>query len=73
MVEYNFSMSMSTARCKLLYEGSVQSIVVTSDTGRTVQIPAMRFRSFVTLAGIHGRFRLTLDDNNKFLALEKTY
>ena len=64
---------MSSAKCKMLYQGTVTAIVVTSDSGQTVQIPAMRFRSFVTMNGIRGRFRLTLDDNNKFLALEKTY
>jgi hypothetical protein len=70
---YNFSMRMSTRQCEELYWGTVRAVVVTSDSGQTVQIPAMRFRSFVTSNGITGRFRLTLDENNKFVSLEKAY
>jgi hypothetical protein len=36
-------MGMSAAKCKTLYQGTVMAIVVTSDNGQTVQIPAMRF------------------------------
>lgn len=71
MITYHFSMRMNAGQCKKFYQGAVTGIVVTCDNGQTVQIPAMRFRSFVTSAGIAGRFRLTLDDNNKFVVLEK--
>lgn len=73
MIEYNFSMKMTVEQCKRFYQGDIRAIVVTCDTGQTVQLPAMRFRPFVTANGIRGRFRLVLDDNNKFVGLEKTY
>ncbi|NQZ11284.1 MAG: DUF2835 domain-containing protein [Algicola sp.] len=73
MVIYNFSMGMSAAKCKKIYEGTIRYLVVTSDSGETVQLPASRFRPFVTTSGISGRFRLSLDDDHKFVALEKTY
>ena len=64
---------MSAQKCKQFYQGLYRYIVVTSDNGQTVQLPAERFRRFITISGIKGRFRLTLDDINKFISLEKTY
>lgn len=73
MILFNFSMLMSSAQCKQIYQGTIRYVVVTSDQGQTVQLPADRLRPFVTASGISGRFRLMLDDNNKFVGLEKTY
>lgn len=64
---------MSANKCKQIYQGTIRYLIVTSDNGETVQLPASRFRPFVTTGGISGRFRLLLDDNHKFVALEKTY
>jgi hypothetical protein len=73
MLVYNFSMRLSAAKCKQYYQGHFRNLVVTCDNGQTVQLPADRFRPFMTTNGVSGRFRLLLDDENKFIALEKAY
>ncbi|WP_141138435.1 DUF2835 family protein, partial [Vibrio sp. V05_P4A8T149] len=35
-----------------------------------LQLPASRFRPFLSQIGVKGRFRLTTDQNNKFVKLE---
>ena len=73
MREYHFSMQMTVEQCERYYRGSVKYVVVTCDNGLTVQLPIEKFRPYVTTNGIRGRFRLIVDDNNRFQALEKTY
>lgn len=73
MVVYNFSMHMTVEQCQSYYRGNVKYVVVTCDDGKTIQLPIDKLRPYVTTTGIRGRFRLTLGENNKFLALEKTY
>ena len=71
MVTFHFSMALSAAKCKQFYSGQVQYVVVTDDYGKTIQLPISRFRPFMTTNGLRGRFRLLLDNNHKFVALEK--
>ena len=52
------------------YQGKVQTIIVRSTQGQTVQFPAMHLRSHVTSSGISGHFCLETQ-NNKFLSLTK--
>lgn len=73
MIVYNFSMQLSVADCEHYYLGNIRYVVVTADNGETVQLPAGRFRRFITTTGIRGRFRLVLDNDHKFVSLEKTY
>ena len=73
MVIYHFSMSLSAAKCKLFYAGKVKSVVVTADNGETIQLPCARFRPFMTTTGVRGRFRLRLDNQHRFVDLEKIY
>jgi hypothetical protein len=70
MMEYYFSIKMSTQEFLPYYKGHVQNIVVTSITGETVQFPAMHIRSFLTPNGILGHFCLKTE-NNKFISLSK--
>ncbi|PSD40987.1 DUF2835 family protein, partial [Vibrio sp. V02_P2A34T13] len=46
------------------------SVQVYTDQGLRLQLPASRFRPFLSQIGVKGRFRLTTDQNNKFVKLE---
>ena len=52
------------------YQGSAQVVVVRSEDNRVVQFPASAIRKFVTHDGIYGRFEMTIDENNKLIAIE---
>ncbi len=53
------------------YQGLYTSIKVMSDVGKTVMFPAHHIRPFMTNNGVNGFFALYLDNNNKFIKLEK--
>lgn len=42
-----------------------------SDVGKTVMFPARHIRPFMTNSGVRGIFKLYLDEQNKFIKLEK--
>ncbi|OXE29255.1 hypothetical protein CA163_29575, partial [Vibrio parahaemolyticus] len=46
------------------------SVQVITNNGLRLQLPAAKFRPFLSQLGVRGRFRLTTDQNNKFLKLE---
>ncbi|NMH58430.1 DUF2835 family protein [Alteromonas ponticola] len=68
---YFFSISLSYKRCEAFYQPGNNSVIVTADTGHRIQIPTSRMRAFVTKQGIQGRFRMTIDNNNKIVSFEK--
>ncbi|MGM0481303.1 MAG: DUF2835 domain-containing protein [Pseudomonadota bacterium] len=71
-VSYVFSISMSYQEfIEIYYGGAAQQLVVTSTGGTRVAIPAGRMVPFVDSAGVRGLFRLTVDDHNKFVGLER--
>ena len=71
MREYRFTMHMTAEEFQPHYEGWAYAVIVTTWAGTRVQLPAFRFRPFVTSEGIHGDFFLVLDDNNKFVSLQR--
>ena len=68
---FYFRLQLSRERFLSYYQGTASSVQVTSECGRRLQFPAARLRPFLLHGGISGRFRLTIDDNNRFLRLEK--
>ncbi|MFY8273392.1 DUF2835 domain-containing protein [Pseudoalteromonas sp. SSDWG2] len=68
---YYFGIQMSYEQCSAFYKGRTPSIQVTDITGRTIRFPAAKILPFMSQIGIRGQFRLTLDDNNKFVSLER--
>lgn len=71
MKQYLFNVSISYDDYLRVYQGSADHVIVTCDDGLTLQLPAERFRPFVSTLGIRGRFRLTTHDNNQFISLER--
>ncbi|WP_221069727.1 DUF2835 domain-containing protein [Vibrio alfacsensis] len=70
MNQYHFSLNISYQTFLSHYNGAASSVQVITDNGLRLQLPALRFRPFLSQLGIRGRFRLTTDQNNKFIKLE---
>ena len=69
-MKYYFSVNMSSQEFLPYYKGQIQAIVVTTNAGIKVQLPAIHFRKFLSTQGIKGHFCLETKDN-KFLSLTK--
>ncbi|AYV19878.1 DUF2835 domain-containing protein [Vibrio mediterranei] len=70
MKQYCFNLNISYQNYLAHYTGHTSSILVVTDERLKLQLPASRFRPFLTQLGIKGRFRLITDQNNKFIRLE---
>lgn len=69
-MKYYFSLNLSYKEFLPYYRGEILSVVVKTNTGTTVQFPAMHLRNHLTNSGIYGHFCLETQ-NNKFLSLKK--
>lgn len=69
--QYCFNIALSNAQCLDYYKGHFQYIQVVADSGERIRFDAIKLRPFVSKIGIKGRFRLTLDSNNRFVSLER--
>ncbi|MFN3014330.1 DUF2835 domain-containing protein [Vibrio coralliilyticus] len=70
MNQYYFSLNISYQSFLAHYNGAASNVLVVTDNGLRLQLPASRFRPFLSQIGLKGRYRLTTDQNNKFLKLE---
>ena len=70
-VEYEFEIHLSAEEYLQYYQGVVHAIQVQSKCGKRIQFAADKLRPFVMADGIHGRFKLQLGKNNKFLGIQK--
>ncbi|ODQ00796.1 MULTISPECIES: DUF2835 domain-containing protein [Salinivibrio] len=70
-MDYRFNVNISYSEYQLYYSGAASSVVVTTDKGLRLQIPAARFRPYLSQLGIRGRFKLTTDEENRFRSLER--
>ncbi|MGC7891256.1 DUF2835 domain-containing protein [Vibrio anguillarum] len=70
MKQYYFTLNISYQTYLAHYTGVASSVQVYTDQGLRLQLPASRFRPFLSQIGVKGRFRLTTDQNNKFVKLE---
>lgn len=71
MQTFHFSISVNYDFCERLYQPGYNTVVMTADNGKRVQLPVKNLRPFVSPQGISGRFRLIIDDNNKIKSFEK--
>ncbi len=71
MRTYEFDMDLSAAKTRSIYEGQACYILVESDQGLKLQLPAANFRDYVTADGIQGRFNVKIDASNKIIELRK--
>lgn len=52
------------------YKGTARVVFARSAEGLSVQFPASVLQRFVTRDGIHGTFKLTYDDEHRFVDIE---
>ena len=62
-------MHLSYERFLPVYQGQVNTIQVTDDFKRRIDLPAEHFKKFLTREGIVGRFELVVQSNGKFVEL----
>ena len=69
MKHFYFRLNIPYQTFQQLYKVPNTAVKVRDESGKMIQIPAMRFVPFFSQLGIRGRFQLTLDQNNKFQQL----
>lgn len=52
------------------YRGRARVVIVTAASGQTVQFPAQALQAHVRKDGVHGRFELVFDDQQRFVGLK---
>lgn len=70
MNQYFFSLNIPYQTFLSHYNGAASNVLVVTETGLRLQLPASRFRPFLSQIGLKGRFRLITDQNKKFVRLE---
>ncbi|GGO69477.1 DUF2835 family protein [Bowmanella pacifica] len=68
---YFFNLRLSYEECRPLYLGTVQNMIVRTDSGERVQLPVANLRPYVEMQGLQGRFRLMVNEQNKIHSLER--
>ena len=71
MLNFEFDMAISAPQTRAIYEGRARFILVESQQGLKLRLPAANFRAYVSADGITGRFSVEVDLDNKILALRK--
>ena len=71
MRQFKFSLDLPAHKIERIYQGNARYILVESDEGMTLQLPAINFRDYVAADGIHGRFQLRIDDSNRIMSLRR--
>lgn len=70
MKQYIFRLSIPYQTFLQHYSGAASNVIVYTEQGLKLQVPASRLRPFVSQIGLKGRFRLTTDQDNRFVKLE---
>ncbi len=67
---FEFNLNLSADKIQRIYQGQARHILVYTDNGTSLQLPAFNFRQYVTVCGIQGRFEVEIDDENKITQLK---
>ena len=71
MQTFYFTLTLQYELCEQLYKPGNNTVVMTADNGKRIQLPVSNLRPHVSPIGIQGRFRLMIDENNKVKSFEK--
>ena len=71
MTAYEFSLVLTAVETERIYRGDGRFVLVETDTGLSLRLPASNFRPFVEVDGIRGRFRVRVDTGNRLQQLER--
>jgi hypothetical protein len=66
-----FRLNVDREEAMRYYRGEASAVVAITDSGQSLQFPALHVRRFITQSGIHGRFKIRFDDNHKMINLER--
>ena len=67
-----FTLSISRNEYLRYYRGLARDVIVRSHDGRRIQFPAHLLRPFVEHRGVHGEFRLTVDEQRRLIDLQRS-
>lgn len=71
---YTFALAISYQEYQdKYYSGGLLNVIVRSEQGLRVSFPAGRLVPFLNSKGVYGRFQLTVDQHNRFVALERLF
>ncbi len=69
---FSFALVFSASELeRRYYREGLNSIVVMTEQGLSVQLPIQRLIPFITTEGIRGYFSLILDQQNRFISIHK--
>ena len=71
MLEVRFRLNISAREVLRYYRGEVNMVAVTAEDGTTVRFHAANLRPYLNHAGVHGRFLLRFDQENKLVELRR--
>ena len=71
MRRFEFTMCLSAEKTRRIYQGNATSILVQTDDGLRLQLPAANFRAYVASDGIQGRFSVAIDQSNRIVDLRR--
>jgi len=71
MHTFYFSLTLNYEECRVLYLPENNSVVVTEERGKRIQIYTKNLRPFVSQTGLRGRFRLVINNEKKLVSLDK--
>ncbi|MCM2681156.1 DUF2835 family protein [Echinimonas agarilytica] len=72
MADFKFQVSLSYHEMQALYKGRAQRVIVQDMYGRTISLPALKLKPFLSHNGVHGKFLLKTSIEGKFISLTKT-
>lgn len=71
MNELIFNLHITPEQYQAYYQGSARTISVKTETGHSLKFPANAVQKFITHEGVHGRFKITFDENNKLVSVSR--
>ena len=71
MNEITFNIKISSTEYLKFYQGNTTWVNIVADDGRRIKLPAKHLRRFLDHNGISGHFKMTFDDNNTMIKLER--
>lgn len=71
MKQYTFRLALGRDEIMLMYQGQARRLVVRTEQGLTIELSLEKIRSFVSVNGVHGHFRLFTQDDHRFVRLER--
>ena len=72
MREVRFNLHIPADAIRRYYSGEVQFVQVIDDQGRRIRFASRHLRPFLSYQGVHGRFCLRFDQNNRLIDLRRS-